>query len=149
MAGSGGENVDIFQVISEIKKRKREDRVRMLESLGVTEYFKEGSIEIDRRICEGIECKLCIEACPTNALYWGYGEVRIIEDLCVYCAACVLSCIVDGCIKVRRVREDGRWEAFSTPAEAVKTLMMRSSEKRLEIASRAAPGIRRGMRLTF
>jgi Fe-S-cluster-containing hydrogenase component 2 len=149
MPGSSGESIDIFQVISEVKKKKREERAKMLETLGVTEYFKEGSIEIDKRTCEGIECKLCIEACPTNALYWGYGEVRIIEDLCIYCAACVLSCIVDGCIKVRREREDGKWESFSTPEEALKTLMMRSSERRLDVAMRTVPGIKRSMRLTF
>ena len=148
MPSNSEESIDIFEVISEVKK-KRGERARLLESLGVTEYFKRGSIKIDMRICEGIECKLCIEACPTNALYWGYGEVRVIEDLCIYCAACVLNCIVDGCIKVRREREDGKQESFSNPEEAIKTLMVRSSERRLDIVRRVMPGIKRGMRLTF
>jgi len=148
MPSSDG-SIDIFQIISESEKRKREERAKLLESLGIEEYFKEGSIKINTKICEGIECKLCIKACPTNALYWGYGEVRITEELCIYCAACVLSCIVDDCIKVTRERLDGAIESFSTPKEALKTLMKRSNEKRLEVAKRAVPGVKRGMRIPF
>jgi Na+-translocating ferredoxin:NAD+ oxidoreductase RNF subunit RnfB len=48
--------------------------------------------------------KLCIKACPTNALFWKAGMVGIIEELCIYCGACVLNCIVDDCIKI--VRKD-------------------------------------------
>lgn len=148
MPNSDG-SIDIFQIISESEKRRQEEKKKLLESFGIEEYFREGSIKIDKKICEGIECKLCIKACPTNALYWGYGEVRITEELCIYCAACVLSCIVDRCIKVTRERLDGKTEAFSTPEEAFKTLMKRSSEKRLEVAKRVLPGLKRGMRIPF
>jgi MinD superfamily P-loop ATPase len=47
-------------------------------------------------------------------LYWKAGEVGLIEELCIYCGACVLSCIVDDCIRVTRKRENGEIEKFST-----------------------------------
>ncbi|MEM3696439.1 MAG: hypothetical protein QXQ94_02905 [Candidatus Bathyarchaeia archaeon] len=108
--------VDIFQILTETaEKEKKKRREALLAPLGVKEFFVEGKITINKRICEGVECKLCIKACPTNALYWKAGEVGLIEELCIYCGACVLSCIVDDCIKVTRKRENGEIESFSTP----------------------------------
>lgn len=128
--------IDIFQLLYENTKRKRERRSDLLKSLGIKEYFSEGSVKINDRICQGIECKLCIKACPTKALYWGYGQVNIVEDLCVYCAACVLSCIVDDCIKVSRKRQDGKIESFSKPKEAAKLLQSISSKRRITLVNR-------------
>jgi len=128
--------VDIFQVLTEDSRRKRKRRADLLKTLGVIEYFSDGEISINSRICQGIECKLCIKACPTNALYWGYGRVNVVEEICVYCAACVLSCIVDDCIKVTRKRPDGRIEKFSKPMEAVKLLNSISSKRRSNLVSR-------------
>ncbi len=130
---------DIFQLLLESAEKKREEKARLLESLGVKEYFEEGSITIDKRTCDGIECKLCIEACPTNALYWGYGEVKITEELCVYCAACVLCCIVDDCIYITRKRPNGEIEEFSTPTEASKLLTNINTKKRVDITKRRFP----------
>ncbi|MEM3699721.1 MAG: hypothetical protein QXL57_02495 [Candidatus Bathyarchaeia archaeon] len=107
---------DIFQILTETaQKEKKKRREALLAPLGVKEFFVEGKITINKRICEGVECKLCIKACPTNALYWKAGEVGFIEELCIYCGACVLSCIVDDCIKITRKRENGEIESFSTP----------------------------------
>ena len=130
---------DIFQLLLESAEKKREEKARLLESLGAKEYFEEGSISIDKRTCDGIECKLCIEACPTNALYWGYGEVKITEELCVYCAACVLCCIVDDCIYISRKRPNGEIEEFSTPTEASKLLTNINTKKRADITKRRFP----------
>ncbi|NIP66499.1 4Fe-4S dicluster domain-containing protein [Candidatus Bathyarchaeota archaeon] len=77
-----------------------------------------------------MECKLCIDACPTNALYWDSGEVKVSEELCVFCTACVLSCIVDDCIQVRRRRANGEVEEFSTPREALLLQHRINTEKR-------------------
>jgi ferredoxin len=98
----------------EEKKKLREE---LLAPLGIEDFFPEGSITINKRTCKGVECKLCIKACPTNALYWKLGEVGITEDLCIYCGACVLSCIVDDCIKIVRKRTTGETESFSKPRE--------------------------------
>ncbi|MEM3153901.1 MAG: hypothetical protein QW629_04220 [Candidatus Bathyarchaeia archaeon] len=108
---------DIFSLLVETsEKEKRKRREELLAPLGVKEYFVDGSITIDKRTCKGVECKLCIKACPTNALFWkGSGEVGITEELCIYCGACVLNCIVDDCIKITRKRENGETEKFSTP----------------------------------
>jgi len=112
--------VNIFDMLLKTSKgQEKAKRKELLQSVGVKEFFEEGSIEIDLRRCEGVECKLCIKACPTNALFWRAGEVGITKELCVYCAACVLNCIVDDCIKVTRKRADGTIERFSKPADVL------------------------------
>jgi len=126
-------NVDIFSLLSDTAERaKNKRREELLTSLGVKDFFAKGNISIDKRTCWGVECKLCIKACPTNALYWKAGEVGIVEDLCVYCGACVLCCMVDDCIKVERKREDGKVERFSKPKEVVKLGEKINTKKRLE-----------------
>jgi ferredoxin len=96
----------------------------------VKEFFDEGEITINERTCQGVECDLCVKACPTNALYWKNGKIAIVEDLCVYCGACVANCIVDDCIKVSRKRPDGSVESFSTPIEVVQLFRRINSKKR-------------------
>ncbi|MFQ6067939.1 MAG: hypothetical protein ACE5KD_00185 [Candidatus Bathyarchaeia archaeon] len=114
---SGG---NIFQLLLETsEKRKKSKRAQLLEALNIKEFFENGSIIINDRTCQGIECELCIKACPTKALYWRNGRVGIIEDLCVYCSACVLCCIVEDCIKVSRKRFNGQVESFSKAWEVV------------------------------
>jgi len=111
-------SIDIFQLLTEtMEKEKEKRRKELLAPLGVKEFFVEGSIAIDKRTCKGVECKLCIKACPTSALFWKAGEVGITEELCIYCGACVLSCIVDDCIRIARKRENGEAESFSKPKE--------------------------------
>lgn len=120
----------LLQASEKEKKEKKEKRAELLKSMGVKEYFEEGSVEIDMKTCKGLECNLCVKACPTNALYWKAGEIGIVEDVCVYCAACVLNCIVDNCIRVRRKRPDGKVEKFSTPRDVLRLLHDINSQKR-------------------
>jgi len=111
-------SIDIFQLLTEtVEKEKKKRREELLAPLGVKEFFVEGSIAINKRTCKGVECKLCIKACPTNALFWKAGEVGIMEELCIYCGACVLSCIVDDCIRIVRKRVTGEVESFSKPRD--------------------------------
>lgn len=125
---------DIYGLLLEEEKRRaRASREELLRSVGVVEeYFEEGSIKIDKTTCWGAECKLCIEACPTSALYRIEGEVKIERDLCIYCTACVLNCIVDDCIVVTRKRKSGKVERFGTPREAILLLSRIASRKRVE-----------------
>ena len=140
MARERDEDVDIFQLLEQAsEKRRREEREQLLQSLGVKEFFEEGSIKIETTICDGVECKLCIEACPTNALYWRSGKVGIVEELCVFCTACVLSCMVDNCITVKRKRPNGDVEEFSTPEEALRLLQRINSRKVHGIVKRRLP----------
>ena len=133
MPKKSSSDVDIFSLLSDTAERaKKKRREELLTSLGVKDFFAEGNISIDKRTCWGVECKLCIKACPTNALYWKAGEVGIVEDLCVYCGACVLCCMVDDCIKIERKREDGKVERFSKPKEIVKLEDKINTKKRLE-----------------
>jgi ferredoxin len=127
------------KVDEEAEKRKR--RKELLEPTGVKELFKEGKIGINKFTCVGGQCKLCIKACPTNALYWGTGGVGVTEDLCVYCGACVLSCMVDDCIKVERKREDGKVEGFSKPRDVIKVGENLNTQKRLARAKSVLPTI--------
>jgi len=108
------QNVNIFDLLSEevSEEKPKSRRAEFLEPMGIKDFFEEGSIKIDLRICRGIECNLCVKACPTNALYWKAGEIGIIEDLCIHCTACVANCMVDNCICVTRKRPDGKTESF-------------------------------------
>ena len=129
------------QVDEEAEKRQR--RKELLEPTGVKELFKEGKIDINKFTCVGGQCKLCIKACPTNALYWGTGSVGVIDDLCVYCGACVFNCMVDDCIKIERKREDGTTERFSKPNDVVKLAEKLNSQKRFERVKTNAATLRR------
>ncbi|MCK5402917.1 hypothetical protein KAI60_02275 [Candidatus Bathyarchaeota archaeon] len=125
--------VNIFELLKTASEQKKEkERKQILESLNVKEFFEEGSISINKRTCRGVECKLCIEACPTHTLYWISGEVKIEANLCVYCTACVLSCIVDDCIRIRRKRSNGEIEEFSTPRQVLILLQKIDSKKKIE-----------------
>ena len=133
-------SVDIFSLLSDSEeKAKKKRREELLASSGVKEFFEEGSISVDKRTCHGLECKLCIKACPTNALYWKAGEIEVVDDLCVYCGACVLSCMVDDCIKITRKREDGKVEKFSKPMDVLKLENRINAKKRFERVGEVFP----------
>lgn len=121
----------IFELLQETdKKRRKIKRSQLLETMKVKQFFDEGNITINERTCQGLECELCIKVCPTKALYWRNGKVGIINDLCVYCGACVVACIVDDCIEVTRTREDGKVERFSKPIEVTRLFRTINSERR-------------------
>ena len=133
-------SVDIFDLLSNSgKKAKKKRREELLASLNVKDFFAEGNISVNKRTCWGIECKLCIKACPTNALYWKAGEVGVVEDVCVYCGACVLSCIVDDCIKIQRKREDGTVETFSKLKDVIALEDRINAKKRFERVKEVFP----------
>src|SRR5665648_1045764 len=119
------------EAVEEAEEKKKQ-RKELLEPTGVKELFKEGKISINKFTCVGGQCKLCIKACPTNALYWGTGEVGIIDDLCVYCGACVVNCMVNDCIEVERKREDGKTECFSKPRDVIMLQERSNCQKRFE-----------------
>jgi ferredoxin len=125
---------DIFGLLSENteEKAKKKRRQELLEPTGIKELFEEGKISVNNFTCVGGQCKLCIKACPTNALYWTTSGVGITDDLCVYCGACVLCCMVDDCIKVERKREDGKTERFSKPKDVIMLQEKINGQKRLE-----------------
>jgi len=113
------------------EKENQKLRKEILTLLGMKEFFAEGNITIDKRVCHGIECRLCIKACPTNALFWKSGEIGLTEELCTYCGACVLSCIVDDCIRVTRKRQTGEMETFSKPKDFIAEQFNINTRKRL------------------
>jgi Fe-S-cluster-containing dehydrogenase component len=140
---------DIFSLLVETgEKERRKRREGLLAPLGIKEFFVDGSITIDKRTCRGVECKLCIKACPTNALFWrATGEVGITEELCIYCGACVLNCIVDNCIRITRKRENGEIEKFSTPRAFTILENAINSKKRQERARAIFPTVEEYLKL--
>ncbi|MGD8546238.1 MAG: 4Fe-4S binding protein, partial [Candidatus Bathyarchaeota archaeon] len=83
MSEKGGKSSspDIFQLLEKAAEKEEErQREELLPPLGVEEIFLEGSININKQTCQGIECKLCVEACPTNALFWKAGEIGILPE---------------------------------------------------------------------
>jgi len=130
------------QAISEEEEKKKR-RQELLAPTGVKELYKDGKISINKFTCVGAQCKICIDKCPTNALYWGTGEVGIIDDLCVYCGACVVNCMVDNCIKIERTRENGEIERFGKPADVIKLEEKINAKKRFERVKTNAITLRR------
>jgi ferredoxin len=132
------QSVNIFDLLSEEVPEAEEEpkpksrRAELLEPMGIKDCFEEGSISIDMRTCRGIECNLCVKACPTNALYWKAGEIGIIEDLCIHCTACVANCMVDDCIHVTRKRPDGTTESFSNAKDVCVLLRNINLKKGME-----------------
>jgi ferredoxin len=131
---------DMFHLLTETaRKEKKKLRKELLAPLGLEEFFSEGDITINKRTCRGVECKLCVKACPTSALFWKAGEVGITKELCIYCGACVLSCIVDDCIRVVRKRANGEVESFSKPKSFTALQHGISGKKRFEITKDVFP----------
>ncbi len=133
MPAKNSSAIDIFDLLSgsEQKTQKtssknnaeiklKTQREELLAATKVKDLFPEGSIRINKHTCVGVQCKLCIKACPTNALYWTSQGIEVIEDLCVHCDACVLCCMVEDCIKVTRKREDGKEEQFSRARDVLR-----------------------------
>lgn len=133
MPKDDGKGADIFKLLTETaRKETKKRKSEFLTPLDISEFFPEGSIAINKKTCQGVECKLCIKACPTNALFWRTGEIGITEDLCIYCGACVLSCIVDNCIEITRKRVSGEVERFSSPKQFMNLQNKINAEKRLQ-----------------
>ncbi len=139
---------DIFDLLSgsgeksaEEKKKadQRKQREELLASTCVKDIFPEGTISVDMRTCVGVQCKLCIKVCPTNALFWQSSGVGIIDDLCVHCGACVLVCMVDDCIKITRKREDGTEEKFSKASDVIALSNEVNAKKRFERVQEVFP----------
>ena len=129
-ADKSSSNYDMFDILSGSEEKaakektveksaQRKQREELLAPTCVKDIFPEGTISVNKNTCIGVQCKLCVKVCPTNALYWQSSGVGIIEDLCVHCGACVLVCMVDDCIKVTRKREDGTEEQFSKPSDVL------------------------------
>jgi NAD-dependent dihydropyrimidine dehydrogenase PreA subunit len=126
-------DIDIFQLLETASKQQhRYERREILADLEVQDLFCEGTIIINIQTCHGVECKLCIDVCPTHALYWVKGEVGIEHTLCIYCMACVFSCIVEDCILITRKRSTGEEESFSNIKCARVLLHEISLNKRIE-----------------
>ena len=130
------------EAVNEEEERKKR-RKELIEPTGVKELFKEGKININKFTCVGGQCKICIKVCPTNALYWGTGEVGIIDDLCVYCGACVANCMVDNCIKIERINDKSKTEKFSNIGDVVKLDERKNTQKRFERVKTNAAILRR------
>jgi Fe-S-cluster-containing hydrogenase component 2 len=123
------------------KKPEKKERTRLLQLIGIEENFIEGDVRINGKTCRGVECRLCIDACPTNALYWREGEVGIARELCVFCVSCVGVCLVDDCIQVSRKRPSGEMERFSNAREVLMLLRNVSSTKAVERTESRAQAI--------
>ena len=141
-------NYDIFDLLSDSSKKpakdkdetgKKKQREELLAPTSVKDIFPDGTIRVDMRTCVGVQCKLCIKVCPTNALFWQSSGVGIIDDLCVHCGACVLVCMVDDCIKITRKREDGTEEKFSKASEVIALSNEVNAKKRFERVQEVFP----------
>lgn len=137
---NSAKDIDIFQLLDTAsKRRQKQERQEILADLEVQDLFHEGTITINTKTCQGVECKLCIDICPTHALYWAKGEVGIESKLCLYCMACVFSCIVEDCISISRKRATGEKESFSNSKCACVILHKISLNKRIDRIQSISP----------
>jgi len=133
-------STDIYQLLLEAsEKQRRQKRAELLKSVGVEDLFEEGRIRVDMKTCKGVECKLCIKVCPTNALYWRAGEIGVTEELCIYCTSCVLYCMVDDCIVVERKRPNGERERFGKPLDISSLWERLNTRKRIDALKMILP----------
>ena len=151
MPQKNSQTVDIFDLLSESKEKASQkstekpaepaktQRQELLETTKVKDLFPEGTITINKYTCVGVQCKLCIKACPTNALYWTSSGIGVTEDLCVHCEACVLSCMVDDCIKVTRKRENSKEEHFNKTKDIITLENQANTKKRFQRISDVFP----------
>ncbi len=135
---------DIYSLLLKEQKKPSVNKTEILHSMGITQqYYEEGSLMIDISICLGVECKLCIKACPTNALYWDEARVKLEEDLCIYCSACVLNCVVDNCMVLTRRGSDGKVSRFGTPRRAALVNNSIASKKRKKAVAELDQALRK------
>jgi Fe-S-cluster-containing hydrogenase component 2 len=133
-------DTDMFQLLSEtMEKQKQKQRKELLAPLDVQEFFADGTITINKRTCRGIDCNLCVKACPTKALYWKAGDIGVTTELCIFCGACVLNCIVDDCIKISRKRANGEIESFSKPRDFTTLQQNIDAKKRFKLIHEVFP----------
>jgi NAD-dependent dihydropyrimidine dehydrogenase PreA subunit len=135
MPPTDSSSVDIFGLLDskekEEPKKEQSQRQELLSTTKVKDLFPEGKITVNRYTCIGVQCKLCIKVCPTNALYWSNEGVGIIDDLCVHCHACVLSCMVPECIKIDRKRSETDSENFGKISDIVSIDEKLNAKKRV------------------
>jgi NAD-dependent dihydropyrimidine dehydrogenase PreA subunit len=141
--------VDIFDLLLDNgekagKPEKTQENTVRQELLAATkakDLFPKGKITINKYTCVGVQCKLCIKACPTNALYWTTQGIGITEDLCIHCQACVLCCMVDNCIKITRKRPDCKDEQFSKTRDVVMVNEKLSGKNRFQRVREVLPSL--------
>ena len=113
-----------------------EEVEEILRSVGAREDFFEVSLSIDHSICRLGECKLCLDHCPTQALFQA-KQVEIIPQLCTGCGSCILLCMVPGCMKLKRKRkDDGKEEILSTPEDVLLSVNADNHKKRNNLLNR-------------
>lgn len=109
------------------------------------DHYRYISLNIDHAICRLSDgCRLCIDKCPTNAFYQK-ERVELIPELCIGCGACVLVCMVPGCIKLTRERKDtGRKETVTIPKDVEKLLRALNKRKKRDLGKKVFEHILEG-----
>jgi len=49
-----------------------------------------------------IHCDLCVNSCPTGAIYKENNEYRLDESKCIYCSICTSNCPVDSWVAAKK-----------------------------------------------
>jgi len=73
----------------------------------IVEKVFSGEIKVDVDSCQA--CGVCIEVCPSNAIFFPKFEIgkeperiKVNEDVCIYCGACEKACPLNGITVIRK-----------------------------------------------
>ncbi|MGZ7070382.1 MAG: 4Fe-4S binding protein, partial [Methanobacterium sp.] len=65
--------------------------------------IKTKELLIDREAC--VECQICEENCPLDAIKLGENRIEYFEDKCILCEVCSNKCPV-GALKLERLSNE-------------------------------------------
>jgi pyruvate formate lyase activating enzyme len=81
-----------------------------------------------------VDCGICVEPCPEDALVWGErgAGVEVDWSLCNLCGVCVDICPYDSTPLARRVTVDGLWEEIRETAPFLSGVTISGGEPTLQ-----------------
>lgn len=129
------------------------ERVDCKNTGGTALKYLEGEIEVDSKRCPG-GCSTCIAVCPVDCLSLPIApkdkpwkktpKVKVVEEDCLFCGACLFACPTKWAIKINRTfikhSEEGSSSQVWKNMEEKLLKPVRSRDWFFEVKLKASPG---------